>query len=119
MKNKMRNTYLKNYYIPHIDLLFIIIDLEVYYYYGKKKYKKVIFIVETVFRNIINKCDYNTKEYLRSSISFIYNYYQQIHIKSNKNNIQSCGIIRHICNLYFKSKIFYLNKKIKKNVILL
>ncbi|CRG97689.1 peptidase family C50, putative [Plasmodium gallinaceum] len=112
--NKFRNTYLSNYYIPHIDLLFIIIDLEVFYYFEKKNYKKIIVIVENILNKIISKCDYNTKEYLRSSISYIYNYYQQIYITNNKINIQSCTVIRHIFNLYVKSKVFYLSKKIKK-----
>ncbi|CRH02549.1 peptidase family C50, putative [Plasmodium relictum] len=114
--NKFRNTYLSNYYIPHIDLLFIILDLEVFYYFEKKNYKKIIVIVENILNKIINKCDYNTKEYLRSSISYIYNYYQQIYITNNKINIQSCTVIRHIFNLYVKSKVFHLSKKIKKYI---
>ncbi|SBT80814.1 peptidase family C50, putative [Plasmodium malariae] len=120
-KNKkeenFRNTYLSNYYIPHIDLLFIIIDLEVFYYFEKKKYKKIIITVENVLHCIMNKCDYNTKEYLRSSISYIYNYYQQVNMRNSKINIQSCTVIRHIFNLYIKSKVFYLNKKIKKKLL--
>ncbi|ANQ10035.1 C50 peptidase [Plasmodium coatneyi] len=111
-----RNTYLSNYYIPHIDLLFIILDLEVFYYFEKKEYKKIIISVENTFKSIIGKCDYNTKEYLRSSISYIYNCYQQVHLQDNKINIQSCIVIRHIFNLYIKSKVFYLCKKIKKKL---
>ncbi|EUD68983.1 hypothetical protein C922_00674 [Plasmodium inui San Antonio 1] len=111
-----RNTYLSNYYIPHIDLLFIIVDLEVFYYFEKKEYKKIIVSVENVFKSIISKCDYNTKEYLRSSISYIYNCYQQVHLHDSKINIQSCIVIRHIFNLYMKSKVFYLSKKIKKKL---
>ncbi|KJP86455.1 hypothetical protein AK88_03917 [Plasmodium fragile] len=111
-----RNTYLSNYYIPHIDLLFIIVDLEVFYYFEKKEYKKIIVCVENTFKSIISKCDYNTKEYLRSSISYIYNSYQQVHLRDSKINIQSCIVIRHIFNLYTKSKVFYLSKKIKKKL---
>ncbi|GAB68958.1 C50 peptidase [Plasmodium cynomolgi strain B] len=111
-----RNTYLSNYYIPHIDLLFIIVDLEVFYYFEKKEYKKIIVSVENVLKSIISKCDYNTKEYLRSSISYIYNCYQQVHLHDSKINIQSCIVIRHIFNLYIKSKVFYLSKKIKKKL---
>ncbi|CAA9990908.1 C50 peptidase, putative [Plasmodium knowlesi strain H] len=111
-----RNTYLSNYYIPHIDLLFIIVDLEVFHYFEKKEYKKIIFSVENTFKSIISKCDYNTKEYLRSSISYIYNFYQQVHLSDSKINIQSCTVIRHIFNLYIKSKVFYLSKKIKKKL---
>ncbi|KMZ90163.1 hypothetical protein PVMG_01530 [Plasmodium vivax Mauritania I] len=111
-----RSTYLSNYYIPHIDLLFIIVDLEVFHYFEKKEYKKIILSVENAFKSIISKCDYNTKEYLRSSISYIYNSYQQVHLRDSKINIQSCIVIRHIFNLYIKSKVFYLSKKIKKKL---
>ncbi|GAW83502.1 hypothetical protein, conserved [Plasmodium gonderi] len=116
-KNNFRKTYLSNYYIPHIYLLFIIVDLEVFHYFEKKGYKKVIIIVENVFNNIVHKCDYNTKEYLRSSISHIYNYYQQVYFNNIKINTQNCAVIRHIFNLYTKSKVFYLSKKIKKKLL--
>ncbi|SCM24989.1 peptidase family C50, putative [Plasmodium chabaudi adami] len=111
-----RNTYLNNYYIPHIDLLFIILDMIIYYYFDKRKYKKIILIVNNLFNNIIRKCDYNTKEYLRSSISYIYNYYQQMNICNNKINPHCCMVIKHLLSIYTKAKICLLNKKIKKHL---
>ncbi|EAA16044.1 hypothetical protein, partial [Plasmodium yoelii yoelii] len=88
----------------------------IYYYFDKRKYKKIILIVNNLFNNIIRKCDYNTKEYLRSSISYIYNYYQQMNICNNKINPHCCMVIKHLLSIYTKAKICLLNKKIKKHL---